>query len=106
MLIESVSAKIQSLFFLLKVKKQQHCLALFLWVLMEESPQQGPGPPAPCPSPLHAQSHAASATGQGRCIPNAAAWAGVHTMRGAQMWPGAQEATGLFFFTLLIFCST
>lgn len=43
---ESVSAQILPLFVLLKVKKQQHCSALFLWVLMEENPQQGPEPPA------------------------------------------------------------
>lgn len=99
-------AQILSLFFLLKVKKQQHCSALFLWVLMEENPQQGPEPPAPCPGPLHPQSHTASATGQGRCIPNAATSASAQTMRGAQMKPGAQETTSLFFFAPLIICST
>lgn len=105
MLTESVSTQILSLFF---CRKAATLLGtdVALDADRRNSSQQGPGPPAPCPGPLHPQSHTASVTEQGRCIPNAAAGASVQTMREAQRRPCAQEATNLFCFTLLIICST
>lgn len=107
MLTETASAQILSLFFLLKVEKQKHCLVLLLlWMLMEDKVlSKDVGLQHLAQVPCFHQATLPLLQGEAGASQMYVACASIQTTRGAQMRPGAQEATRLFFFTFLMICS-